>query len=278
MCDDTLKNNYQLCEEIGRGRFGTISRCFSPTKIGFFACKSIDKNLLNDPTDRECLQNEAKIMSILSPHPNIVQLFDVYDTEDSLDMVLELCQQSTLYDRLMKSGDDGLSEGRYASIMKQLLTAIAHCHRFGIVHRDIKPDNILFDEMNRVKLADFGSADWVGEEGTLSGVVGTPYYVAPEVVMGRDYNEKVDVWSAGVVLYVLLAGFPPFYGETVEEIFQAVVRGNLRFPPKVFRDVSPEAKDLLRKMICRDVSRRFSAEQALRHPWILSGGESVSMD
>ncbi|KAJ6360008.1 hypothetical protein OIU77_004087 [Salix suchowensis] len=278
MCDDTLKNNYQLCEEIGRGRFGTICRCFSPTKNGFFACKSIDKNLLNDPTDRECLQNEAKIMSILSPHPNIVQLFDVYDTEDSLDMVLELCQQSTLYDRLMKSGDDGLSEGRYASIMKQLLTAIAHCHRFGIVHRDIKPDNILFDEMNRVKLADFGSADWVGEEGTLSGVVGTPYYVAPEVVMGRDYNEKVDVWSAGVVLYVLLAGFPPFYGETVEEIFQAVVRGNLRFPPKVFRDVSPEAKDLLRKMICRDVSRRFSAEQALRHPWILSGGETVSMD
>ncbi|KAJ6434224.1 hypothetical protein OIU84_017845 [Salix udensis] len=278
MCDDTLKNNYQLCEEIGRGRFGTISRCFSPTKNGFFACKSIDKNLLNDPTDRECLQNEAKIMSILSPHPNIVQLFDVYDTEDSLDMVLELCQQSTLYDRLMKSGDDGLSEGRYASIMKQLLTAIAHCHRFGIVHRDIKPDNILFDEMNRVKLADFGSADWVGVEGTVSGVVGTPYYVAPEVVMGRDYNEKVDVWSAGVVLYVLLAGFPPFYGETVEEIFQAVVRGNLRFPPKVFRDVSPEAKDLLRKMICRDVSRRFSAEQALRHPWILSGGETVSMD
>jgi calcium/calmodulin-dependent protein kinase (CaM kinase) II len=202
-------------------------------------------------------------MSLLSPHPNIVQLFDVYDTEDSLDMVLELCQQSTLYDRLMKSSNDGLSEGRCASIMKQLLTAIAHCHRFGIVHRDIKPDNILFDEMNRVKLADFGSADWVGEEGTLSGVVGTPYYVAPEVVMGRDYNEKVDVWSAGVVLYVLLAGFPPFYGETAEEIFQAVVRGNLRFPPKVFRNVSPEAKDLLRKMICRDVSRRFSAEQAL---------------
>jgi calcium/calmodulin-dependent protein kinase (CaM kinase) II len=131
------------------------------------------------------------------------------------------------------------------------------------VHRDIKPDNILFDEMDRVKLADFGSAVWVAEEGTVSGLVGTPYYAAPEVVMGRDYNEKVDVWSAGVVLYAMLAGFPPFYGETVEEIFESVVRGNLRFPPKVFRNVSPEAKDLLRKMICRDVSRRFSAEQAL---------------
>ncbi|KAH8481177.1 hypothetical protein H0E87_031217 [Populus deltoides] len=167
-------------------------------------------------------------------------------------MVLELCEQNTLYDRLIES-NGGFSEAISASVMKQLLTAIAHCHRFSIVHRDIKPDNILFDEMDRVKLADFGSAVWVAEEGT------------------------VDVWSAGVVLYAMLAGFPPFYGETVEEIFEAVIRGNLRFPPKVFRNVSPEAKDLLRKMICRDVSRRFSAEQALRHPWILSGGETVSM-
>lgn len=125
-----------------------------------------------------------------------------------------------------------------------------------------------------MKLADFGSAVWLDEEsGRLSGVVGTPYYVAPEVLLGREYNEKVDVWSAGVVLYVMLAGIPPFYGETVEEIFEAVLRGNLRFPPRLFRGVSKEAKDLLRKMICRDVSRRISAEQALRHPWILSGGE-----
>ncbi|KAJ6292020.1 hypothetical protein OIU76_024004 [Salix suchowensis] len=167
MCE-TLKNNYQICEEIGRGRFGTIYRCFSPIKNEFFACKSVDKSLLKDPTDQECLQNEAKIMSLLSPHPNIVQIFDVYDTEDSLDMVLELCGQDTLYDHLIKS-NGGFSEAISVSVMKQLLTAIAYCHRFSIVHRDIKPENILFDEMNRVKLADFGSADWVAEEGTMSG-------------------------------------------------------------------------------------------------------------
>ncbi|OAY44292.1 phosphoenolpyruvate carboxylase kinase 2 [Manihot esculenta] len=276
MCD-TLKNNYHICEEIGRGRFGTISRCFSPVKNEFFACKIIDKNLLTDTTDRECLQNEAKIMTILSPHPNIVQIHDIYETDDSLTMVMELCEQYTLYDRIINS-NGGLCEGESASIMKQLLNAIAHCHRFNIVHRDIKPDNILFDSRNRVKLADFGSADWLGEVGTISGVVGTPYYVAPEVVMGREYNEKSDVWSAGVVLYVMLAGIPPFYGETVEEIFEAVIRGNLRFPPKLFRTVSSSAKDLLRKMICRDVSRRFSAEQALRHPWIVNGGETISVD
>ncbi|KAF2307002.1 hypothetical protein GH714_023210 [Hevea brasiliensis] len=240
MCDN-LKNNYHLCEEVGRGRFGTISRCFSPIKNDFFACKTIDKNLLTDPTDRECLQNEAKIMTILSPHPNIVQIHDVYDTDESLTMVMELCEHYTLYDRIIKS-NGGFCEGKSASIMKQLLNAIAHCHRFNIVHRDIKPDNILFDSRNRVKLADFGSADWLGEERTMS------------------------------------AGIPPFYGETVEETFEAVIRGNLRFPPRIFRTVSPAAKDLLRKMICRDVSRRFSAEQALRHPWFVSGGDTISMD
>ncbi|KDP23706.1 hypothetical protein JCGZ_23539 [Jatropha curcas] len=276
MCD-TVKNNYQLCEEVGRGRFGIISRCFSPISNDFFACKIVDKNLLTDSTDRECLQNEAKIMTVLSPHPNIVQIHDVYDTDDSLTMVMELCEQYTLYDKIIKS-NGGLSEAKSATIMKQLLNAISHCHRFNIVHRDIKPDNILFDSRNRVKLADFGSADWLSDEGTMTGVVGTPYYVAPEVVLGRDYNEKADIWSAGVVLYVMLAGIPPFYGETVEEIFEAVIRGNLRFPPRIFRNVSPEAKDLLKKMICRDVSRRFSAEQALRHPWILNEGETSSMD
>ncbi|WCJ43801.1 Calcium-dependent protein kinase family protein [Euphorbia peplus] len=276
MCS-TFINNYQFCDEIGRGRFGTISRCFNPISDEFFACKSIDKNLLTDSTDRECLDNEAKIMTILSPHPNIVQIHDVFDSDDTLTVVMELCEEYTLYDMIMKS-NGGLCESKSASVIKQLLTAISHCHRFNIVHRDIKPENILFDRRGRVKLCDFGSAEWLNEEGMMTGVVGTPYYVAPEVVMGREYNEKADVWSVGVVLYVMLAGIPPFYGDTVEEIFEAVIRGNLRFPPRVFRSVSPAVKDLLRKMICRDVSRRFSAEQALRHPWIVSEGETTSMD
>lgn len=132
--------------------------------------------------------------------------------------------------------------------------------------RDIKPDNILFDTRNRVKLCDFGSAEFFGcggEREKMSGVVGTPYYVAPEVLAGREYNEKVDVWSAGVILYIMLGGVPPFYGDSVEDTFAAVLRGNLRFPTKIFRSVSPEAKDLMRKMLCKDVSRRFSAEQVL---------------
>ncbi|KAE8637261.1 hypothetical protein CSA_017677 [Cucumis sativus] len=118
--------------------------------------------------------------------------------------------------------------------------------------RDVKPDNVLFDSRNNLKLIDFGSAEWCDEDGFMYGVVGTPYYVAPEVLRGSEYGRKVDVWSAGVILYTMLAGFP------------------------VLRSVSSAAKDLMKKMICRDVSRRFSAEQALRHPWILSGGEATS--
>ncbi|KAF5740488.1 phosphoenolpyruvate carboxylase kinase 2-like isoform X1 [Tripterygium wilfordii] len=276
MCD-SLKNDYQICDEIGRGRFGTIYRCFSPASNQFYACKTIDKNLLADPTDRECLQNEAKIMFLLSPHPNIVQIYDVYDRTESLSLVLELCESNTLYDRIVVS-NSVFCEIKAASMIKQLLVALSHCHNLDIVHRDIKPDNIFFDSRGRLKLGDFGSADWLGEEGTVSGVVGTPYYVAPEVLMGREYNEKVDVWSAGVVLYTLLGGIPPFYGETAAEIFESVLKGNLRFPPRVFPAVSSSAKDLMRKMICRDVSRRLSADQAFRHPWMLSGGEAASMD
>lgn len=199
-------------------------------------------------------------MALLSPHPNILRIYDVVEDDDSLSMVLDLCQPLTLFDRIV---DQSLSEVQAASVMKQLLEAVAHCHRLGIAHRDIKPDNILFDSKDVLKVADFGSAEWFGEGGSMSGVVGTPLYVAPEVLSGREYNEKVDVWSNGVILYIMLSGIPPFYGESAEEIFEAVLRANLRFPSRIFRSVSSAAKDLMRKMICRDPSRRLSAEQAL---------------
>lgn len=259
-----LENNYQLCDEIGRGRFGTITRCFSPATKEFYACKTIDKRVLVDALDRECIETEPRIMAMLPPHPNIIRIFDLYETEDSLAIVMELVDPPmTIYDRLISAGGR-LSESESASYAKQILRALAHCHRCDVVHRDVKPDNVLVDLVSGcVKLCDFGSAVWLGGE-TAEGVVGTPYYVAPEVVMGRKYEEKVDIWSAGVVIYTMLAGEPPFNGETAEEIFESILRGNLRFPPKKFGSVSAEAKDLLRKMICRDVSRRFSAEDALR--------------
>ncbi|KAI3898743.1 hypothetical protein MKW98_000856 [Papaver atlanticum] len=275
-----LKRDYQIGEEIGRGRFGTVYRCFSPVSGEYFACKSIEKKLLSDSIDKECLEKEAKIMQIVSGNPNIVQILNVYEDDDYLHMVMELCDGNSahgggdLYERITKRI---FSESEACvSVMNPLMEAIAHCHRRGVTHRDIKPDNILFDRRNRLKLADFGSADCF-HEGFMRGIVGTPYYVAPEVISGRDYNEKIDIWSAGVILYIMLSGIPPFYGDSAAEIFEAVLRGNLRFPTRIFHSVSSSAKDLLRRMLCKDVSKRFTAEQVLRHPWITSGGETRSM-
>ncbi|KAL8539001.1 hypothetical protein ACS0TY_000850 [Phlomoides rotata] len=275
MCD-TLTTDYQLCEELGRGRFGVVHRCYSPISGESAACKSINKHSLSsDPTDRRCIEFEPKILHLLSACPNILRLHNVYEDDGYLHLVTDLCDGGDLFDRL--SSGDRFSEPDAATIFKQLMVAIASCHRLGVAHRDIKPDNILFDSRGRLKLADFGSADLFGVS-EMSGVVGTPYYVAPEVLSGRQYNEKIDVWSAGVILYVMLAGFLPFYGDGAAETFEAVLRGNLRFPTKIFRSVSPEAKDLLKKMICRDISRRLSAEQVLRHPWMMNGVETTIME
>ncbi|PIN22880.1 Ca2+/calmodulin-dependent protein kinase, EF-Hand protein superfamily [Handroanthus impetiginosus] len=264
-------------EELGRGRFGVVYRCYSAAAADSdsFACKSIYKHSISsDSTDRRCLDTEPKILHLLSGCANILRLHDVYEDDDYLHLVTDLCDGGDLFDRV--SSGARFSEPDAAVILKQLMTAIAFCHRLGVAHRDIKPDNVLFDSQGRLKLADFGSAEFFGVS-EMNGVVGTPYYVAPEVLRGSNYNEKVDVWSAGVILYIMLAGVPPFFGDGPAETFEAVLRANLRFPPKIFRSVSAEAKDLLRKMICRDVSRRLSAEQILRHPWITSGGQTSSM-
>ncbi|KAG6757351.1 hypothetical protein POTOM_037659 [Populus tomentosa] len=264
---EALDRDYQICEEIGSGRFGTVFRCISRSTGDYFAVKSIVKSLVSgDSLDSQCLLTEPRTLHFLSPHPHIIQLHNLYEDETHLHMLIDLCSNQDLHDLIITNGV--LSENEARVVFTQLMNAISHCHTNGIVHRDIKPDNILFDEENTIKLADFGSAEVVTEEEMVSGVVGTPYYVAPEVLLGREYGKKVDVWSAGVVLYIMLAGFPPFYGETAVNIFEAVLRGNLRFPAIVFQSVSASVKDLLRRMLCKDVSRRFSAEQVLTHPWV----------
>ncbi|KAI4345794.1 hypothetical protein L6164_012888 [Bauhinia variegata] len=272
---ELLKQDYVVFSELGRGRFGVVSRCVAVDSGESFAVKSIDKRVISagDSLDTQCLLSEPKILHLLSRHPHITAIHGVYEDETHLHMVIDLCSSSDLHTRIISRV---IPEPEAASLMRQLMQAVAHCHRLGVAHRDIKPDNILFDQENQLKLADFGSAEMIKEDELMSGLVGTPYYVAPEVLAGGEYNEKVDVWSSGVVLYVMLAGFPPFYGDSAVEIFQAVLRGNLRFPSRAFHGVSSAAKDLLRRMLSRDVSRRFSAEQVLRHPWFTIASESMA--
>ncbi|CAI0457942.1 unnamed protein product [Linum tenue] len=202
---EALKRDYQICEEIGRGRFGTVFKCVSRSSGDSFAVKSIDKSLTaGDSLDAQCLLTEPKVLGLVSPHPHLVQLHATYEDDSHLHMVMDLCPNSDLHALIIANGG-AFAENEARSILAQLMTAVSHCHRKGVIHRDIKPDNVL-----------------------------------------------------------MLAGFPPFYGETAVEIFDAVLRANLRFPPRVFQSVSPKAKDLLRRMLCKDVYRRFSAEQVLR--------------
>ncbi|XP_062226171.1 phosphoenolpyruvate carboxylase kinase 1-like [Phragmites australis] len=279
---EELKRDYDIGEEIGRGRFGVVHRCVSRATGEAFAVKSVDRARLSDELDRALAELEPKLAQLAAAgNPGVVQVRAVYEDDAWTHTVMDLCAGPDLLDWVRLRCGEPVPEPDAAAVVAQLAEALALCHRRGVAHRDVKPDNVLLDADKsgggegalRVRLADFGSAAWVGGGRRAEGLVGTPHYVAPEVVAGGEYGEEVDVWSAGVVMYLLLSGGAlPFGGETAAEVFAAVRRGNPRFPPRLFAGVSPSAKDLLRRMMCRDVSRRFSAEQVLRHQWIQSGG------
>ncbi|XP_073002019.1 phosphoenolpyruvate carboxylase kinase 1-like [Typha latifolia] len=272
---EELRREYEIGAEIGRGRFGVVRRCTSLSSGEPFAVKSVDKSLLADPIDCECAELEAKTTLLAGAgNPAVVQIHAIFEDQASIHLVMDLVDGPDLFEWIRLRLGSPPSEPEAADVVAQIAAALAACHRRGVAHRDVKPDNVLLDRGGRVRLADFGSAAGFGCGRRMTGLVGTPFYVAPEVVRGEEYGEKVDVWSAGVVMYVMLSSgeAAPFYGETAEETFKAVLRGNLRFPASIFAGVSPAAKDLMRRMMCKDVSRRFSAEQVLMHPWITSGG------
>ncbi|KAH9297592.1 hypothetical protein KI387_029274, partial [Taxus chinensis] len=249
-------------EEIGRGAFGIIYRCVNTESGGAFACKTIRDA---DSQNRDCLYNEIEILKSVRGHHGIVQFHDFHEDEDSVWLLMELCSGGDLYERIAEKKK--FREDEAAAVLKSLMEAIRFCHSKGIVHRDLKPENILFADdssfPNRIKLADFGEASFCSSGEKMRGLVGTPYYVAPEVVQEKYYDEKVDVWSAGVILYIMLAGFAPFNGETTEQIFEAVQYGRLPFTSQPWLLISQSAKDLIRQMLCRDVGRRFTAHQEI---------------
>jgi serine/threonine protein kinase len=285
-----LKRDYEIGAEIGRGRFGVVHRCTSRATGEAFAVKSVDRSQLADDLDRELAELEPKLAQLAGAgNPGVVQTHAVYEDETWTHTVMDLCAGPDLLEWVRLRRGAPVPEPLAAAIVAQVAQALALCHRRGVAHRDVKPDNILIDTAPagsddgedeeedsgeaeeaetapRARLADFGSAAWVGAGGLgrAEGLVGTPHYVAPEVVGGGEYGAKADVWSAGVVMYALLSGGAlPFGGETAAEVLAAVLRGSVRFPPRLFSGVSPAAKDLLRRMICRDEWRRFTAEQVL---------------
>lgn len=254
-----IEQDFELGETIGQGKFGSVVKCRNKTSGEEFACKILTKG-------EEIVHREVEIMQHLSGHPGVVTLKAVYEDDRSFHLVMELCSGGRLLDQMR---NDGLfSEQKAANLMKGLMLVLKYCHEMGVVHRDVKPENILLSSSGLMKLADFGLAARIANGQSLYGVVGSPAYVAPEVLSG-GYSEKVDIWSAGVLLHAILVGFLPFGGESVNTVFEAVKNVSLDFHGGVWESISQPARDLIAHMLTRNVSKRYTAEEVLRHPWIL---------
>ncbi|XP_024927745.3 calcium-dependent protein kinase 26 [Ziziphus jujuba] len=265
-----LKDRYNLGEQLGWGQFGVIRACTDKLTGEVLACKSIAKDRLVTLDDVRSVKLEIEIMTRLSGHPNVVDLKAVYEEEDYVHLVMELCAGGELFLQLEKHGRFSQSDARV--LFRHLMQVVLYCHENGVVHRDLKPENILLatkSSSSPIKLADFGLATYIKPGQSLHGLVGSPFYIAPEVLSG-GYNEAADVWSAGVILYILLSGMPPFWGKTKSRIFEAVRVADLRFPSDPWDHISESAKDLIRKMLCTDPSRRLTAQQVLDHSWMKS--------
>ncbi|EPS73723.1 hypothetical protein M569_01033 [Genlisea aurea] len=264
----TIHDRYVLGKQLGLGQFGVIRECVHRFTGEVFACKSIAKDRLVTQDDANSIKLEIEIMMKLSGHPNVVDLKAVYEEEEYVHLLMELCAGGELFDRLEKNGR--FSECEAGAIFKHLMQVVMYCHDKGVVHRDLKPENILLatnSSSSPIKLADFGLATYITPGKCLNGMVGSPFYIAPEV-LGGSYDEAADVWSAGVILYILLSGIPPFWGKTKSRIFDAVRAADLRFPANLWDSVSDSAKELIRNMLCRDTSKRLTPRQVLDHPWV----------
>ncbi|MBA0777207.1 hypothetical protein Gotri_005259 [Gossypium trilobum] len=253
-----IEDDYVKGDPIGQGKFGLVWLCRSKTSGVEFACKTLHKG-------EETVHREVEIMQHLSGHPGVVTLQAVYEEPDCFHLVMELCSGGRLIDQM---AEGQYSEQRAANIFKDVMLVIKYCHEMGVVHRDIKPENILLTTSGKIKLADFGLAMRISNGQTLSGLAGSPAYVAPEVLLG-NYSEKVDIWSAGVLLHALLVGVLPFQGDSLKEVFEAIKNVKLDFHSGKWESVSKPARDLLARMLTRDVSSRITADEVLRHPWIL---------
>ncbi|KAL0387120.1 UNVERIFIED_CONTAM: Serine/threonine-protein kinase PEPKR2 [Sesamum radiatum] len=248
-----IDQEYELAKIIGQGKFGSVVLCRSKATGEEFACKTLRKG-------EEIVHREVEIMQHLSGHPGVVTLKSVYEDAESFYLVMELCSGGRLLDQMAREGLN--SEQKAAKIIKELMLAVRYCHEMGVVHRDIKPENILLTTSGQMKLADFGLAVRILDGQSLNGVVGSPAYVAPEVLLG-NYSEKVDIWSAGVLLHALLVGVLPFQGDSLETVFEAIKKEKLDFTGDVWGAISQPARDLLSKMLTRSVSTRLTANEVL---------------
>jgi len=256
---------YELKEEIGRGEFSYVVRAVHKESGETFAIKVINR----DNIDSSRLENEIRIMTTVK-HPSIISMREYFETDKNVYLVMELVTGGELFDRITELGC--YSEKTACLLVGNIVSAIKYLHDNEIVHRDLKPTNLLLkakDSDTEVKIADFGLSKILGEGTLMQTACGTPIYVAPEVLIGEPYDKAVDMWSVGVITYILLCGFPPFFddGQNMGELFEQIINGEFDFPEEYWTDVSEEAKDFIENLLIVDPVERMTAEEALAHPW-----------
>ncbi|KMT14505.1 hypothetical protein BVRB_4g072770 [Beta vulgaris subsp. vulgaris] len=260
--------HYDLGRELGRGEFGITYLATDLSSGEKYACKSILKKKLRTNVDVEDVRREVEIMKQLPKHPNIVTLKDSYEDDNAVHIVMELCEGGELFDRIVARGH--YTERAAALVTKTIVEVVQMCHRHGVMHRDLKPENFLFankKENSALKAIDFGLSVTFKQGEKFTEIVGSPYYMAPEVLK-RHYGPEIDVWSAGVILYILLCGVPPFWAETEQGVAQAIIRSVVDFKRDPWPKVSDNAKDLVKKMLDPDPNKRLTAQEVLDHPWL----------
>lgn len=269
--EKSIKDYYAFVKTIGEGHFGKVLLAKDRRTKEKFAVKVIKKDS-TELRSQTLIQRELDILRVVN-HPNVVRLFDLFDTSDRLYFVLEFMAGGALYD-VLSSKQIHFSEQRASHIIKDILHGLVYLHSQNIVHRDVKPENILTTGKTwpfTSKLADFGLSNFLSA-GALESKVGTPYFCAREVVTSESYGTKADLWSLGVVTYEMLSGRKPFEGSHTKSVLYAILDGRYTFPTKQWQGISLEARDFVTRLICIDVNRRLSAEQALQHPWIVNEG------
>ncbi|XP_030527752.1 calcium-dependent protein kinase 24 [Rhodamnia argentea] len=265
---DNVQDKFEFGKELGRGEFGVTYKCIERETGEAYACKTISKSKLRTEIDVDDVRREVEIMRHLPRHPNIVSLKEAFEDRDAVYIVMELCEGGELFDRIVARGH--FTERAAVAITRTILEIVRVCHDHGVIHRDLKPENFLFadsSESSPLKAIDFGLSTFFEPGQHFREIVGSPYYMAPEVLR-RDYRSEVDVWSAGVILYILLCGVPPFWAETEEGIAQAIVRGEIDFERDPWPKVSEEAKDLVKNMLDPNPYCRLTVQEVLEHKWI----------
>ncbi|XP_055385458.1 calcium/calmodulin-dependent protein kinase type 1 isoform X2 [Condylostylus longicornis] len=267
-----IEDKYNLKELLGTGAFSEVRLAESKECPGqLFAVKIIDKKALKGKEDS--LENEIKVLRRLT-HPNIVQLLETYEDKSKVYLVMELVTGGELFDRIVEKGS--YTEKDASDLIRQVLEAVDYMHDQGVVHRDLKPENLLYysaDDDSKIMISDFGLSK-MEDSGVMATACGTPGYVAPEVLAQRPYGKAVDVWSIGVISYILLCGYPPFYDENDANLFAQILKGEFEFDSPYWDEISDSAKDFIHHLMCVNAEERYTCKQALAHPWISGNAAS----